>query len=645
MQRFTLPRAAEFNAAENYAENLRQTVIAGHEALVPVGHPTVLAEKAPAHLCPLPDGRLVSVGADHRTVSLDGLEAGKLDADYRAAMADGERIALFTDAGVRLIAGGELQPEADGQIRVGLTLSALSVGLTEAVAVQSPLKGTYPRLSGALQEADRLRIAESVAHTMQTLSARAALRGMLTQQARVGWRILDSDGRLIARGEPQMFGPLFGESQLKFSAVKSDSTFSITGEPIMTAEAFTLNLKVERADSDYWRRRARTLEILVWSDCAEVGSVAGHFSETGSSSATLTVTPAMIPTNGNGPRIAARFDLPLEGLDTRIFFADLGEATDDADGSDDDFIPSAICYGGSLRVYALAGEQGVLAIARAGDPLALKLRTRICDGRILRICPPVGSGGGWNYGRQHFLAFTTAGIFAVSVDSGLKSASASAVSPLTVGRADAVAVATDAIYCATAGGLLLRLRGTRVERLDCPVQPVAALWVETFGELLVIDSAGIATALTPDGLACRRSMRVLRSFVEPAMAVSAAGELLDYGSEQSRPVPVVWRRRVAAAPQRSATAWHSATFTIDSELAAGLKLTVGADSGGGVQRLVELTVNGPVNAPIRARYRAPWRPWLTPGVNGLLMPPSRLVGVELAEAPLPKISHRRRPTQ
>ncbi|MDE6818768.1 MAG: hypothetical protein K2J09_06295, partial [Muribaculaceae bacterium] len=90
MQRFTLPRAAEFNAAENYAENLRQTVIAGHEALVPVGHPTVLAQQAPAHLCPLPDGRLVSVGADHRTVSVDGLEAGKLNADYRAAMADGE---------------------------------------------------------------------------------------------------------------------------------------------------------------------------------------------------------------------------------------------------------------------------------------------------------------------------------------------------------------------------------------------------------------------------------------------------------------------------------------------------------------------------------------------------------------------------
>lgn len=645
MQRFTLPSAAEFNVAGNYAENLRQTIVAGVPALVPVGLPAVVAQTTGTHVCTLPDGRIVSVDADHRTISVDGTPAGTLGADFRAAMADGERIAVFTDAGVQWIAAGQLQPSAGGQIQVGLSMSALTLSISETVEAPATLKGTYPRLSGPLQEIDCRLIADAAARTLKTLSARAALRGMLALPSRVGWRIVDSEGRTVASGKPMAFGNAVVQTPLTFTATKNGSTFSITGSPAMVAQAYTLNISVGRAESEFWRHRARTLEILLWADCAEIGSVTGHFTETSGSEATLTVTPETVGTDGAAPVIAARYDLPLEGLDTQIFFTDLGAYDPLGDKAAEDFIPSAICYGGTLRAYAPAGEQGIIAFARAADPLTPRLRARICDGRILRICVPVGNSGGWNYGRNHFLAFTTAGIFAVSVDSALKSASASPVSMLGISRADAVAAATDAIYCATARGLLLRLRGTHVEHIECPLRPVAALWVETFGELLVIDADGSAMALTADGRASRRSLRVLRSFVEPAMAISAAGELLDYNRENNQAVPIVWRRRIAATAAKSATCWRSATFSFDAEMTAGLKLTISADSGGGAQRLLELTVNGPVNAPIETRYRAPRRPWLTIGVNGLLMPPARLLSVADAEVPLPKIKLPRRPTQ
>ncbi|MDE6512821.1 MAG: hypothetical protein K2L05_01385, partial [Muribaculaceae bacterium] len=100
MQNFTLPSAAEFNPAENYAENLRPAIVAGQNALLPTGMPQVVLNSAGAHICPLPDGRIVSVAANRRLISVDGVEAGTLGADFRCAMADGERIAVFTDAGV-----------------------------------------------------------------------------------------------------------------------------------------------------------------------------------------------------------------------------------------------------------------------------------------------------------------------------------------------------------------------------------------------------------------------------------------------------------------------------------------------------------------------------------------------------------------
>lgn len=192
-----------------------------------------------------------------------------------------------------------------------------------------------------------------------------------------------------------------------------------------------------------------------------------------------------------------------------------------------------------------------------------------------------------------------------------------------------MASTSDAIFCATASGLLLRIRGSRVERRACPVEAVALSWVAPQSELLVLDSSGRMLAIDSGGGVSVRSLTAVHSFVEPAMAVTAAGTLVDFSRERQIAVPVVWRRRVVT-PKRAKNLWHTATFLIDTLRAINLGLTISADSGGGSQRLLDLLVNGPVNAPLRVRFRAPSRPYLSCSLNGLMQPPARLLQFQIA---------------
>ncbi|MDE6514273.1 MAG: hypothetical protein K2L05_08840, partial [Muribaculaceae bacterium] len=370
-------------------------------------------------------------------------ERANVGADFRCAMADGERIAVFTDAGVEWIDAGELQQLQNGAVAVELSLSALSADISAEVNPPSPLKGSYQRLSTPLQTVDCQSFALAFQKGLTALSARAALRGMLMQPALVSWRMLDANGCIVAQGAPQRFGSIQGDGPIVFSAVKSDQTFSVKGAALMQGRAYALKIAVQRSESEFWRRRARTLEILVRPDCVKLTGATGYFTETSGGNANLTVAPLLAETEPEGnATIAARFDLPLEGLDTQVFITDLGIADPETETADE-FIPDAICSGGNIRAYAPADRPGTIAIARASDPLTLRLQSHICEGRILRICVPQGSGGGWNYGRHHLLAFTTAGIIAVSFDSALRSISAAPVAADCIMRPDAVASATD----------------------------------------------------------------------------------------------------------------------------------------------------------------------------------------------------------
>ncbi len=618
-----LPRRGEFSPRENYCENLRPATVAGGEGLVPVGRPRVILSGA-AHVCVLPDGRILSVGSDNRSVSINGVAAGVLDADYRAAMTDADRVAIFTDGGVQWLASGALQPAPDANFGVELSVAPGVVSLSAPLNIAAKLKGSYPRLSGPLQDVDCLSFSMAFGEAMKSLSAQAALRGMLTQPAWIGWRIVDIEGHTLAVGEPQRLGSLQGEESVSLTATKDGATFTITGSGSMRANAWTVRLKVARSASEFWRRRARVLELVVYRDCAAVAGASGRFTEASGSSATLSVAPVIVETPRGEGVIAARFDMPLAGVDTSVFLTDLGRYNAVSAAAGSDFIPTAVCYGGTLRLYALSGEPGVIGVARADEPLTLRLKQRICEGQIVRITTPVGSGGGWNYGRHHFLAFTTAGIYAVSIDSALRSLSAAPVSPESIARADAVAIGPESIFCATAAGKLLKLTGSRTKEITFPSAAACLGYSARYSELWVADSQGRVLVLGTDGsMSARTVVNSVSGFPEQGLASTAGGQTVSLNDEEAAEVAVCLRVR---KPDSATQLMRREEFIIDSEKATALKIAISGDGGGQARQLVAITASGPVNAPLRVVYRAPRRAYQTLEISGRLAAESRLAG-------------------
>lgn len=627
--RIELPKAAEWSVAGNYAENLRSATIAGHRGCVPVGHARTLLADAGAHTAVLTDGRVVSVGTDLRTLSIDGSPAGTLGADFLSALADGGQIIIFTTAGAEWFSDGTLQGAAPGAPEVSIGLNAQTVRFTAEVVPPSPLKGTYNRLSESLQAIDRQAMVAPVEAALRSVRAQALLRGMLTQPSWISWQMKDIDGRVIARGEPARFGSLQGNTPLAFRAGKSGTVFSPTGSATLAVEAYGLNIEIARARSEFWQKRVRMLEVIMWADCMRVKGTTGHFTELDSSTSTLTVTPQLEETErGEEAVVAARIDYPLLGVSANLALDELEWCTPGAEAvtAGTSVTPTEICPAGSINVYVPAGAPGSVEIAPAGNPLHPQLRATVCRGRILRVCPPVGSGGGWNYGRHHLLAFATDGIYAVSIDSALTRLSATRICTDGIVRPDAVTASPDAVYVATASGRLLALTGTRTREVAAPVAPVALGWSATFSELLVLGADGRIAAIGADGRASMRSLFRAGRMVGTSMAVDSAGALRDLAVEDAGPVPVVWRRREPDADSGKSL-WRRAVWMLDSERAIGLSLAILADGGGTPQRLIELTVNGPVNAPLTAAFRAPRRPYLTAELHGVLVAPARLLAV------------------
>ncbi|MCM1309858.1 MAG: hypothetical protein NC301_02390 [Bacteroides sp.] len=612
----TLPKAAEYNAAENCAENLRINAL----GCVPVGLPKQLLANAGTYTQRV-GSRLLSVAADGKTLSLDGREAGTLSGCFLSALADGNRTIIFTDAGIEWLQGDALEGASPQHAGVAFSAVQSSQTLTAEVTPPSKLSGSYTRTNEALQADDCRAMVAPVESALNQLSASAALRGMLTQPAWVAWRMTDADGRVVAQSEPIRFGRLQGAAPLSFAASKSGSTVSVSGTASLSVSPYSLKLSIPRSNSAFWRRFVRNLEVILWPDCVQVAGTSGHLNAD-----SLTVTPQLAePSRQGSGIIAARVALPLEGATATLFLDNLGDAAD-SEMTYGNLPVSIVHCAGTINAYALNGEPGVIAVAPAADPLRLKVKTKICRGDILRICSPAGSAGGWNYGRHHLLAFATDGVYAVSVDSSMTRIAASLICSEGVSRSDAVGVAPDCIYFATSTGNLLRLKGSRVEPQNLPLVAEAVCWSAPYGELWVMIKGGPLYAMTADKLLTRRSIITADRFVEPAMAVDYQGVLRNLAEEESVAVAVKWCRRMEfdSKGKEHRVAWH-----IDAQNSVSLLLGISLDCGGAPQRALQLSVDGPINAPLTATFRAPRRSHLTASLAGLLQPPARLSALAL----------------
>lgn len=632
---FSLPKSSEFSQSDFYAENLRLR----NKLLTPTGCPPTILDCAGARNFRLPSGRILSVGDDRHDIFIDGDLVGSLSSPFGALLPEGpgdDCVILTTNSAPEWFTDGQLRGKFS-LLKSEISLSADGEMSLEQSVDPLKLSDSYPRCSGTLTSADAQQAARVLEDALDSLEARAADAAMRVQPVWIAWQILDSAGKVISRSEPvllQSSAAFQGKKGTEMTLTRENGKFTDCSPGTMKVTAYAVRLKINRA-ADSWRRsRAATLEVLASPPLKFISGATGAFNQLDSAHSTLYISPLggdsssiealKSRTRAEFPSSAvviARIENPLEGVDTLLGVSPLSSSS----GSWTEPIaePHAVCAfrGGSAVVYADSLNPGILLAAPAASPLAPVGSAKVSTGRIHAILAPIGSAGGWNYGRHHLLVFAADGVYAVSIDRSLTVISSSLIHHAGVSGPGAVAPALDAIYFSTSAGRLLRLKGSAVSPLEAPFPVESVAFVESASELWITSANGSMTAtIHIPSMFCtmRTDLHALRFDPESALAVDTSGALRDLSVEVPKPTAVSWRRRLLADFRSAVVCW-----LVDSPFVAGLSLQLLVD-GGATPRLVNrLSLNGRINAPLKLRVISPPRPWLTVAFSGVVDPLSR----------------------
>lgn len=630
---FNLPKISEVCQSDNYAVNLRER----NNFLVPVGTPQTLLAAAGARNFRLPSGKILSVGDDRHDLMINGELIGSLSSPFGALLPEGpgdDCIILTTNSSPEWIIDGELRGKFT-PLKSEVSIFASGEMTMEQSVEPLKLTGSYPRASGELTAPDLQKAHQALSGALNQLESRAAGAGMRVQPVWIAWQMVDSGGRVISRSEPmlvQSSAGFQGKESVQMTLTRKNGKFTDCSAGTMQVKTYEVRMRIPRS-SDSWRRqRAAFIEILSTPALEYITGATGAFNQVDSVSSTLFISPLgadvaslnalkerTCAAFAQTARIVARIPYPLEGVDCTIGVSPL---TQEEAWTQSIAEPNAVCAyrGGSAVVYADAQNQGMLLAAPALSPLSPVGSAKVSTGRIYSVMSPVGSSGGWNYGRYHLLAFAADGVYAVSIDRTLRVISSQMIHGSGVKGAESVTAAFDAIYFADCSGRLMRLRGAVVSEIDVPFKVRTVGFSSAFSELWIgsDDSRLTATIALPSMKCCFRTDLRVERFDADGLAVDSSGALRDLTLEALRNCSVEWRRRIETDFSSCQICWQ-----IDSAMMSGMDLTLLVDGGGVPQRVNQLRVNGRINAPLKTFVFSPSRPYLTVYFRGTCTPESR----------------------
>lgn len=617
--KFTLPTPRDWNSEHNFAVNLRSDTC----GLTPTGTPVTLLDRAGLHNFRLPDGRLLSVDNDLRSLSIDGKKAGTLASSFGALIGEGDHTMLLcTDGPEEWLAPSGLKgPLAlDGAVK----LSAVSGRQTDIAVEPVKLSGSYPRGEGQLTAADCKLAAAALDASLDRAEEAVLNVGQMLQPRLMAWRMIDRRGRVMACGKPQWVEgspSMQGAAGCSMTVTVDSGKLSISSEGRLNVTPYGVTVSVARAADQWMIDSVHRLEVLAGPPLRWWDGAYGALSSLAAGQAALTIAPktsvalqrlvAQAERDfASTAKVVCVVNSPLQGLtvtvDPRQWLQ--GDSWTDCSGP---VTASAAYRCGTAVVYASSTAHGSLIVASSQAPLLPMCNARVANGKIFAITSPVGGNGGWNYGRLHLLVFAADGIYAVSVSSDLRTVSSSLLHPRGVSRTDAVTVTPGCVYAVTSDGSLLQLKGGKCVELPTPFTPLAAAYCAPYGEIWLCGSSGRTATIDCHGGMTLRTDIAVKTFHPGALATDTAGRLRDMAKELPSDTLIRWHRRVTHSPVPTAVTWH-----IDSYNAAPLSLELLADSGGGFLPVTSASLRGQVNAPVTLRVYPPRRPHLTHIVSG-----------------------------
>ncbi len=624
----SLPSIFVWHDAENYAINLR----ASHLGLRPVGRPEVLLEAAGARNFRLPNGRILSVSADGHELFIDGASIGSLSSPFGAILPTDRATMVLTSSGR---AEWIVQDQLRGPLNIGaeVELAVCNTQIMTTSLAGFKLKHSYVR-EAPLQPSDCRLLTEHLTYTFRDLENSASAECKRLMPVWIAWQMRDHSGRVIARGEPMFLqgrDGFVGCEGLTVRLNESDNALEVP-DTMISAQCYSVGLHIPPATEEWQREQVATIEILATPPLEFLTGVSGGvFLNNGNKALRIRLVGGDSDSiNGKRERflrdfykcarIVAVFDNPLAGLDAIVSAQPID--------SNEQWVPKIAepcaldaLRSGSAVVFASAIQPGYVMTAHANCPLSPVNSSRVANGKILRILAPMGSGGGWNFSRQHLLVFAEDAIYSLSVDSSLRRISSSIVHTEGILRPDAVTSTPEAIYAATASGTLLKIKGSRCERIKVPFKALAVGSNSLRGELWVMTPGFTATIDPNNGMSIRRDINV-HAFCDADMAIDTAGRLRSLAEEQSVPTYVEWHRQLSHPLRTGLVTW-----LLDAHQSSALTLSILAQ---GAAPVTSLLLSGPIDAPIRASFIAAPSPFTTLHISGMLTPPARLHAVDLS---------------
>lgn len=263
-------------------------------------------------------------------------------------------------------------------------------------------------------------------------------------------------------------------------------------------------------------------------------------------------------------------------------------------------------------------RQNAVAVADIRSPLAVTVEATVSQGVIHALTPAVRSSSSWDFARSHLYAFSSGGIYAVSVNARRDRLSSHILDPREVSSPHGVTTSADAVI-AVASGDLIAITGSRAKTLERATGFSSIGWGRVHNELWCADSSGAVSVRALDKGNCHtRDVTISGGFFSSAGNLFfSSGSALFNASVETVPdsinISVIQRQSVHGLvppffnPVNRLPAPSVISFSVFAEHFSG-SLSLKSDSGrsgDNTRLLTTLDVNGPLKAPLPARVYAP----------------------------------------
>lgn len=598
------------------ALNVRQS----EQSLQVTGNPaTVGAIAAGERLLLLTDGHRVTCSG--AVVKIDGTAVATIAGTIVNVHAVGDLLVVVGEHGMTYLARREgawvVLDVADAIPQLSFTATAVtSSAEIAAYAFAEP----YSTWRAPLASADCQVLATALRTAWNALNADAAAEGLHSAPMLVRWGVRLVDDSYLWLSEPQRVGDITLGNADRVSAVVTTSSSRFTGieASTMTLTHYRLGVDITRPIDASWLPLVKSIDVLATDE--------GHLLTSSRSLDYRCITRTTggreyILEMGLSRRSAGAIAAELAASPWHL----IATAPASPPPSSSDFVPPAeplsltnaqcgavgallrtdgvVCSttaGGRLYCCTAGGD---VIVTPPGNALVEAHRCSVTGTVPLAmavVTKPLYSGG---FGRYPVYVFTGDGIFAVP-QSTMGALGEARLVDRTVVMPDVAPVEGGGdVWFVSRHRHLCRLTGARVEvcRRDADCRALA--WCNAYSELWMLPSEGLPEVRMSDATLSRRSVGAVQLYSDPrhAVAVTAAGSLLDLEQEQAATMEVAWRSHPVALDPLRGRVLHRVVWHVVSD-GADLELRVTGQQGIMAREFVAsvITVNGAIDQPLAA---------------------------------------------